>query len=33
MLQHRFPKVTELTSLGPPKLSDGSVTARMIALN
>jgi hypothetical protein len=33
MLQHRFPKVTELTSLGPPKLSGGSVTARMIALN
>jgi spore coat protein A, manganese oxidase len=27
------PKVTELTSLGPPKLSGGSVAARMITLN
>ena len=26
-------KVTELTSLGPPKLSGGSVAARMITLN
>ena len=27
------PKVTELTSLGPPKLSGGSVAPRMITLN
>ena len=27
------PKVTELTSLGPPELSGGSVAARMITLN
>ena len=27
------PKVTELTGLGPPKLSGGSVAARMITLN
>jgi FtsP/CotA-like multicopper oxidase with cupredoxin domain len=29
----RRKKVTELTSLGPPKLSGGSVAARMITLN
>jgi len=27
------PRVTELTSLGPPRLSGGSVAARMITLN